>query len=75
VARYVYEGTAPEADGDGGLVRPLDVREFDADPGWGAWRRLGDGDPQNAPEPLQAVPALPPAPPPAADMPATGTEG
>jgi hypothetical protein len=76
VARYVYEGQHPEEDPAGQLVRPLDVREYDAPPPWGAWRQLDDADPQAPPEPPRAVP--PPATPPAPvtpPLPATGTEG
>jgi hypothetical protein len=79
--RYVYEGPGPADDGDGGLVRPLDVREFDGDPPWGLWRRLAEDDAQQPPEPPSALPPPPrhPAAEPDAQDPAqlaaTGTEG
>jgi len=86
MASYVYEGGNPRGDGDGGLVRPGDVREFDSEPAWGPWRLLEAGDPLLPPEPPQAVPDPPPAPravpvtpgSPAASTPPlklTGTEG
>jgi hypothetical protein len=69
--RYVYEGPGPEEDGDGGIVRPLDVREFDAPPGWGLWRELAGGDPQQPPEPPSGLPQ-PPGLVPVADQRAAG---
>jgi hypothetical protein len=53
MAEYVYRGPGPE-EHDGELARPGDVREFDADPGWGLWERL-EGEPDAPPPP--AVPA------------------
>lgn len=76
MARYVYEGPGPQDDGDGGIVRPLDVREFDAELPWGPWRLLDGGDPQAPPEPPASLPQPPSSP--AADpgvLKATGTEG
>ena len=88
--RYVYEGPGPHDDGDGGLVRPGDVREYDAEPPWGPWRLLAADDPLNAPEPPESAPAPPPppaavpdavrppaasTPPPATPLKPTGTEG
>ena len=35
--KYIYRGPMPVDDGDGGLVRPLDVREFGSEPDWGPW--------------------------------------
>ncbi len=81
MARYVYEGQAPEENGEGGVVRPLDVREFDEAPGWGLWRELAEDDAQQPPEPPSALPqpSRLPAPEPDAQrpagLPATGTEG
>ena len=43
MAHYRFEGLAPRDDGDGGLLRPLDVIEFTADPG-APWRLLPDDE-------------------------------
>jgi hypothetical protein len=43
MAKYICEAKAPMGDGDGGLLRPLDVREFTADPG-APWRLLPDDE-------------------------------
>ena len=78
MARYVYEGPGPQEDGEGGTVRPGDVREFDAEPAWGPWRELPAGDPAQPPAPEVALPAPPPPPPPVSGEPplaATGTDG
>jgi hypothetical protein len=84
--KYVFRGNAPqeEPDGDGGLriLRPLDTREFDEDPGY-PWELL-EG-PFAEPEagtspPAQLPPRVPPADPVVITpdgprLPATGTEG
>jgi hypothetical protein len=65
MARYVYEGQAPEQVQENGLlrlVRPGDELEFGDPPAWGAWRPLD--------EPEAAPPAPPPPPPAAATVPA-----
>lgn len=81
---YVYEGPGPHEDPVVGLVRPGDVRNFDEEPGWGPWRRLGDAMLDAARTTLTPSEnaALDkalgnPAPPPlgALTTPATGTEG
>ena len=58
MARYVYEGRAPRDDGDGGLLRPLDEREFDTDPG-APWRELPEPDEPEKPAEAPAPPAGP----------------
>lgn len=61
---YEYQGPGPHDDGDGGIVRPGDVREFGGEPAWGPWRLLPEPDPQAAEEPSAppATPAPPPSP-------------
>jgi hypothetical protein len=84
--RYVYEGPAPHDDGDGGLARPGDVRDFSEEPAWGPWRLLADDDPLQSPDAATEPPGPPPGPsadpdadgPPAAagaPLAPTGTEG
>ena len=68
MARWRYAGPGPQEDGAGGIVRPGDVREFDAGPAWGPWEELGDGDPAAPPE---APVSLPQPPPPPAPTPGT----
>jgi hypothetical protein len=58
MAHYRYEGLAPADDGGGGLLRPLDEREFDAPPG-APWRLIPE--PQ-APEKPAETPAEPAGP-------------
>jgi len=68
VPRYRYAGPDPVPDEDGELVHPGDVREFDADPGWGSWELVpppetdegGEppGPPGASPAALSAAPAL-----------------
>ena len=55
---YVYEGPGPHEDPVIGLVRPGDVRQFDAEPDWGPWRKLSDAFLEASAPP----PADPPAP-------------
>ena len=52
--RYEYRGPAPVADEAGELIRPLDVREFDAPPDCPPWVALE--------EPQAETPPLPPPP-------------
>lgn len=47
--RYVYEGPGPLDDGDGGLVHPGDIREFEEEPDWGLWRELRDDEEREHP--------------------------
>jgi hypothetical protein len=56
MAQYRYGGLEPVPDGQGGIVRPLDTREFDAPPGE-PW------------EPVEATPEDAPADEPPADEP------
>ena len=71
MARYRYDGLDPEVAPDGsGLVRPLDGREFDAAPAWGAWTPLDE--PETPPDEAPPPPAPGPETPAAAT---TGTEG
>lgn len=79
MAEYRYMGPGPQEDGDGGLIRPLDVREFDEDPGR-PWEPL---DEEKAAEPDDGggqgdegsggaqTPATPPATPASAPPPAS----
>ena len=64
MALYRYGGTEPVHEDDGGILRPLDVREF-ADPPGDPW------EPLDAPE----APAEAPAPPPADEPPAKAARG
>ena len=61
--RYAYGGLEPVPDGDGGMVRPGEVREFTKLPGYGPWNVVIDGPVtlQDAPPP-PAPPTPPPAP-------------
>jgi len=68
MAEYKYAGPHPVPDGDGELVHPGDVREFDADPDWGPWERLDEPEPAPA---ESAAPLPPPAPAPFSAPPAT----
>lgn len=70
--QYVYEGPGPQEDGEGGIVRPLDVREFDSEPDWGPWRLLAPETPGAAPA-VQAPAAAPASPPPASPAPPVTT--
>lgn len=82
MARYRYAGQNPQEDGAGGIVRPGDVREFDAEPAWGPWDAVDGGavSPSEppatqapaaaAPSPAPASPAAPASPP--ADTGSTG---
>jgi hypothetical protein len=70
MAKYVYEGPGPHDDRQGGLVRPGDVAEFDAEPDWGPWRLL-DEPPDGAEKPPAAPATPPPAPASASPAPAS----
>jgi hypothetical protein len=54
--RYVYAGPGPVDDGEGGIVRPGDIRG--TEPDWGPWDELPDDDEDGAEEPAEA-PAVP----------------
>ena len=60
MAKYQYGGKEPVPDGEGGMVRPGEVREFTKLPGYGPWERVPE-DAQDEP-PAPAPPAPPPAP-------------
>jgi hypothetical protein len=80
VPEYEYQGPGPHDDGDGGTVRPGDVREFDTEPDWGPWRLIEPDEPkpvtppeEKSPPPATPVvitPDGPKPPPPAAAAPA-----
>jgi hypothetical protein len=79
VPEYEYQGPGPHDDGDGGTVRPGDVREFAEEPNWGPWRLIEpDGPALVAPPEEKSPPATPVVitpdgpkpPPPAAAAPA-----
>lgn len=53
--RYQYAGQHPVPDGHGGVIRPGDI--LDAEPGFGPWTELPDGD--GGPESAAEVPAAP----------------
>jgi hypothetical protein len=60
--RYVYSGSDPQEDPGGGIVHPGDVRDFDAEPDWGAWSAIpGDMDAPAASETVADTPPLSPA--------------
>lgn len=71
MAKYRYAGPGPQEDGDGGLVRPGDEREFGTEPDWGPWELIegvpakpddsGDGAQAPATPPATSPPATPPA--------------
>lgn len=42
MANYVFKGPGPVTDPVLGLVRPNDVRQFDAEPDWGPWQLLSE---------------------------------
>ena len=72
MARYRYAGPGPQEDGDGGIARPGDVREFADEPAWGPWEPLPDEDGgavSDSPAPATPAPA-PAAVSPAAASPA-----
>lgn len=65
MGRWRYVGPGPQDDPEGGIVRPGDIREFDAVPDWGPWEgELPDEDTavQEAPEATETPAAPPPAP-------------
>lgn len=53
--RFQYAGQAPVDDGEGGVVRPGDIR--DTEPDWGPWTELPDEDGPEKPADVPAVPA------------------
>lgn len=69
MAKYRYTGPGPiEVLSGGELTRPGDVREFGADPDWGAWELVPPpeaGEGTEPPGPPAESPAPPPAPVPA----------
>jgi hypothetical protein len=80
VPEYEYTGPGPHDDGDGGIVRPGDVREFAEEPNWGPWRLIEPDEPKlvtppDEKSPPSATPVVitpdgPKPPPPAAAAPA-----
>ena len=80
---YVYVGPGPHEDAAIGLVRPGDVRDFEEEPAWGPWQRLGEALMEASAPVLAAIGAkLPegvpkphPASVPVLAPPATGKEG
>jgi hypothetical protein len=56
--KYRFGGPMPVPDGEGGIIRPLDVREFDREPDWGPWEPLGK--PEAEPAPVPPAPAAAP---------------
>lgn len=66
MARYEYAGPGPHDDGQGGIVRPGDVRDFAAEPSWGPWRLLDEpAAPETSEKPSEPPPTPTPAPAPA----------
>jgi hypothetical protein len=61
VARWRYAGPGPQDDGQGGIVRPGEERDFDQEPAWGPWEPVPDGD-GGAVSDSAASGAVPPAP-------------
>ena len=74
--KYRYGGLEPVPDGEGSMVRPGEVREFKALPGYGPWEAVAE-EPQEAPPPPAppAPPAAPAAPSSTATPPAAGNGG
>jgi hypothetical protein len=77
---YEYTGPGPHDDGDGGTVRPGDVREFAEEPRWGPWRLIEAGEPAEGKPPIVITPdgpqkpaASPPPAPASASPPAAST--
>lgn len=69
MARYQYAGPGPiEVLSGGEIIRPGDIREYDAEPGWGAWELIPPPEtdegaeppspPEASPVALSAAPAL-----------------
>lgn len=79
MANFVYQGPGPHVDDVIGLVRPGDVRQFDAEPDWGPWQLLteaiAEGLPGNSQAPdlnaIRAAVQQAPAPPSPLGPPAT----
>jgi hypothetical protein len=59
---YEYTGPGPHDDGDGGTVRPGDVREFDTEPDWGPWRLIEPDEPRLVTPPDEKSPPPPATP-------------
>lgn len=62
MARYQYAGPGPVPDPESNeIVRPGDIREFDAEPVWGPWELLDPPEAEAAPEdaPAPSVPVTP----------------
>jgi len=75
MSKYRYGGLEPVPDGEGGMVRPGEVREFKALPGYGPWEAVAE-EPQDAPPPAPpAPPSAPAAPSSTVTPPAAGNEG
>lgn len=60
--RFQYTGPGPIPDPEGEIVHPLDVREYDEEPGWGPWELLDEPEPGTdeggwPPSPPEASPA------------------
>lgn len=74
--RFQYAGPGPvEVVSGGELIRPGDVREYDAAPSWGPWDLLDGPDSEPAgPPPAEPEPGKP-ADPPAPQWPAVTPEG
>lgn len=73
--KYRYGGLEPVPDGEGGMVRPGEVREFKTLPGYGPWEAVAE-EPQNAPPPPPPTPPpAPAAPSSTATPPAAGNGG
>jgi len=80
MAQYQYAGPGPHDDGEGGIVRPGDVREFGEEPDWGPWRLLPGPEPDGAekaaePPATQAPAPTPVRPPTAATPPPAPKQG
>jgi len=76
--RYAYGGSEPVPDGEGGMIRPGEVREFTRLPGYGPWNAVIDVVPPRdppQPPPRPAPPAAPAAPSSTVTPPAAGNEG
>ena len=57
MARYRYAGPGPDISPEGGITRPGDEREFDAEPGWGPWELIPPPEEEDAP--AADIPAAP----------------
>jgi hypothetical protein len=52
--KYAYAGPDPIPDGEGGIVRPGEVREMDELPPWGPWAEVAEDGAAPAAEPVPA---------------------